>query len=110
MTFYTATGAAGAAVTLTMAAVGTAQYQISWLLVTMYNTAARTGGVTPVNVTTSNLNGLRFDFPSAGAVGTMADQRIEPANALAAQATGAVTIVCPATASVIWTVNCWAVP
>lgn len=98
------TGAAGAAVTATLPAVLGNHHVIGRIDITLYNTAARTGGATPVVVTTTNLGTTAFTFPSAGAVGTIIEKNID-GDFKAAQAGIATTIVCPATTSVIWRVN-----
>jgi hypothetical protein len=99
--------AAGAAITLSLASVAAQFHYLSLIQIIAYNTAARTGGATPVTVTTSNLTGTpAFTFGSAGAVGANEIQSFNPAvevkSAVAATPT---TIVCPATTSVIWRIN-----
>jgi hypothetical protein len=104
----TATGGAGAAVTLTLPAPGAGLFHhIVSLEVTAYNTAARTGSATPVLVTTTNLPGAPvITLPSAGAVGATDRYSLPIAAPLkAAAANTATTVVCPATASVIWRVT-----
>lgn len=103
----TATGAAGAAVTATLPAVAGQSHHITALEITAYSTAARTGGVAPVLVASSNLPGNpAWTFATAAAVGTV--DRYQPPMAeplrAAAPAT-ATTIACPATAGVIWRIN-----
>ncbi len=102
----TAVGAAGAAVTLTLPAAGTGLFHyITQVRIEMYNTAARTGGATPVTVTSTNLPGTpAWTFPSAGAVGTIIEQeQLLAGNALRSSAANVpTTIVGPATTSVIW--------
>jgi hypothetical protein len=104
----TATGAAAAAVTATLPAPGAGLFQyLEVIEITMYSSAARTGSATPVVVTSTNLSGATaWTFPSAGAIGTVTTMLIQPRDPIkAAAANTAVTIVCPATASVIWRVN-----
>lgn len=112
MSWYTATGASGAAVTLTLPANGVSVYTIYWLEIECYNSAARAGGAAPVTVTTTNLaaSNPSFDFQSAGAVGTNEVRKVEAGQGIACQSAGAVTIVCPATVGIIWKLNCVAVP
>ena len=105
MPWLTAVGAAAAAVTLTVPADGSSTASFRYLSITLYNTLARTGVAAPVTVTTTNLNSLAFTFPSAGAVGTVAELKVEGSLPMRAAAAGAVTVVCPATTSVIWRVN-----
>jgi hypothetical protein len=96
--------AAGAAITLSIASVASQFHYISAIQIVAYNTAARTGGVTPVTVTTSNLTGSpAFTFGSAGAVGATEIQSLQISDCVkSAVAATATTIVCPATTSVIW--------
>lgn len=103
----TATGSAGASVTLTIPAVVGKFHLITHISITAYTTAARTGGTTPVIVTTTNLPGSpAFTFASAGAVGTTDPKVIEPDTPIRSSvANTATTIVCPATTSVIWRVQ-----
>lgn len=103
--FATATGIAGAAVTLTLPQTANVRHLVHKIQVDAYTTAARTGGAAPVVVTTTNLNGLAFTFGSAGAVGTVERDSIDaPFGANTDTVNTATTIVCPATTSVIWRV------
>lgn len=103
----TATGAAAAAVTLTLPAVIGLFHNISYLSITAYTTVARTGTATPVIVTTSNLSGSpAFTFASAAPIGTTDIKSFDfpqPVKSLVANT--ATTIICPATASIIWRIN-----
>lgn len=105
-----ATAAAAAACTLTLPTPAAGKrHQILLLEITAYSTAARTGGATPVIVTTTNLGGLAWRLQSAAAVGTkevitLVGDAVAPITA-AVEAL-ATTIVCPATTSIIWNVNC----
>lgn len=104
----TATGASGAAVTLTLPAPGASLKQcVVSLEVTAYNAVARVGGGTPVLVTTTNLPGTpTLTFASAGAIGTTDRYLLNiPDGFQATTANTAVTVVCPATTSVIWRVT-----
>lgn len=102
----TVTAAAAAAATLTLPAPGAGLYQhITSLLIERHTAAAITGGVTPIVVTSTNLPGsLAWSFsPNAAAAGDMVDFQSEPNQPLrASTANTAVTIVMPATTSVIW--------
>lgn len=101
----TAVGASGAAVTLTIPAPPTDVFAyLQRVEVVQYAVAALTGGATPVTVTTTNLNGAAFTFPTAQAIGLNYPVVLEGPVKGAAAAT-AITIVCPATTSVIWRVN-----
>lgn len=101
----TATGAAAAAVTLTLPVPGAGLFHhLTSLEVFLYNSAARTGTATPVTVTTTNLPGNpALTFPSAGAIGTVDRYALQLAAPLKATAAAtATTVVCPATAGVLW--------
>lgn len=98
-----ATAAAGSALTLTLPAVANQFHLISSLEITAYSTAARTGSATPVVVSTTNLGGLAWTFASAAAVGTTDVRTREDGVPLRSATLGAATtIVCPATAGVLW--------
>jgi hypothetical protein len=99
--------ASGAAITLSLAGVASNFHYLSYLQIVAYNTAARTGGVTPVTVTTSNITGSpAFTFGSAGAVGANEIQTFDfPEELKSTTANTATTVVCPATTGVIWRVN-----
>lgn len=102
------TGAAAAAVTLTLPAPGAGLFQyVDSIEITLYNSAARTGGATPVTVTSTNLPGNpTWLFPSAGAIGTLDTYSlIAEAPVKASTANTAVTIVCPAVTGGIWNVK-----
>jgi hypothetical protein len=105
----TATGAAAAAVTLTIASPGTGlRHYLTYLSINKFATAVLTPAATPVIVTTTNLPGsLAFSFEAdAAAQGTMVRWREDFTYPLAASAQAtATTIVCPATTGVIWRVT-----
>lgn len=104
----TATGAAAAAVTLTIPAPGASLYQyISWIRVEHFASALLVAAAAPVIVTTTNLPGTpSFNFRAdAAPQGTLTEKIIDqdmPIRAITANT--AVTVVCPATTSVIWKV------
>lgn len=102
----TATGAAGAAVTLTLPAVAANFHYISHIEIVAYTTLARVGTATPVLVTSTNLPGSPvWDFPTATAIGTVdryLPDLLGPVKSSVANT--ATTIVCPATTSIIWRV------
>jgi hypothetical protein len=105
----TATGASGAAVTLTLASPGAGlRHYLTYLSVNRFAAAVLTPAATPVLVTTTNLPGsLALSMPAdAAAQGTLFPWREDFAYPLVgvAQAT-ATTIVCPATTGVIWRVT-----
>lgn len=104
----TATAAAAAAVTLTIPAAGAGlSHYLTTIEITAYTTVARTGTATPIVVTTTNLPGaLAWTFATAGAVGAT-DIRVPTLTTplKSSSANTATTIVCPATASVIWRVT-----
>lgn len=108
-TIATSVGASGAAVTLTLAAPGAGLRQyLTYLSINRFAAALLTAAAAPVTVTTTNLPGsLALSFPAdAAAQGTIDRWREDLAYPLAASAQNtAVTVVCPATTSVIWRVT-----
>lgn len=110
LTAVTATGASGAAVTLTVPAPGAGLRQyLNRLLIQRFAVATLTAGAAPVVPTTTNLPGsLAFSIPAdAAAQGTIYTEIVDcPMPGLAASAQNtAVTIVCGATTNVIWRVT-----
>lgn len=105
----TATGASGAAVTLTIPAPGAGLRQyITYLSINRFAAALLTAAAAPVVVTTTNLPGtLAFSFAAeAAAQGTLDRWREDFAFPLMASAQNtATTIVCPITTGVIWRVT-----
>lgn len=103
----TATGASGAAVTLSIPAVPGKFHTITHLSITAYSTAARTGSATPIQVTTTNINGSPvFVFATAAAIGTTDRYIMESSVPLKSAVPNTITsIVCPATTGVIWRVT-----
>jgi hypothetical protein len=104
----TATGAAAAAVTLTIPAAGVGLFHyITALEIRLYSTAARTGVAAPIVVTTTNLPGtLAFTFETAGAIGTSVVQSPPLATPLRSSAANtATTIVAPAVTGGIWRIT-----
>jgi len=101
----TATGAAAAGVTLTLPAVAGKFHNISSISITAYSTAARTGGAVPILVTSTNLPGSPvWTFASAAAIGTT-DKELFKDSIKSINPNTSTTIVCPATASIIWRVQ-----
>lgn len=105
--WVTATGAAAAAVTVTLPAVTTQFHYISHIEIEAYSSAARTGGATPVIVTSTNLPGSpAWTFATAAAIGTTDTKLYSLGYAIKSLVSNtATTIVCPATTGVIWRVN-----
>jgi hypothetical protein len=104
----TATGAAAAAVTLTLPAIAGQFHYITSIQINGYATAAVTGTATPVLVTSTNIPGNPvWTFARARAVGTTDIQSLTLAgNALKSSVVNtATTIVCPATTSILWRVT-----
>ena len=105
----TAVGAAGAAVTLTLAAAPTGmRHYLTYLSINRFAAALLTAAAAPVTVTTTNLPGsLAFSFAAdAAAQGTLDRWREDFAYPLVTNALAtATTIVCPATPNVIWRVT-----
>lgn len=105
----TATGAVGAAVTLTMPAVAGLRHYIDRISVLRSATAALTASATPVAVTATNIPGspvLTFGSDAAG-IGVDKELVLDFGGAgMAASAVNtATTVVCPAYTGVIWRVN-----
>ena len=102
----TSTGAAGAAVTLTLAAPPVGLFHhITRIIIQRHAAALLTAAATPVIVTTTNFPGSRaFSIPAdAAAQGTVYSEIVEPAVPMRSSATAtATTIVCPVTTGVIW--------
>lgn len=105
----TNTGAAAAAVTLTIAGPGGGlRNYLTYLSINRFAAALLTAAAAPVLVTTTNLPGtLVFSVPAdAAAQGTMDRWREDFAYPLASTSQNtATTIVCPATTGVIWRVT-----
>ena len=105
----TTVGAAGAAVTLTLASPGAGlRHYLTYLAINRFATALLTAAAAPVTVTTTNLPGsLAFSFAAdAAAQGTIDRWREDFAFPIQASAQNtATTIVCPATTSLIWRVT-----
>lgn len=101
------TGAAAAAVTLTLPAVAGQFHYIDVIEITLYSTAARTGAATPITVTSTNLPGApTWLFATAGAIGTTLPYAISASCAIKSSAANtATTIVCPAVTGGIWNVK-----
>jgi hypothetical protein len=103
-----ATGVAGAAVTLTLAAPGANLRQhFTAIHITKFATALLVAAAAPVVVTTTNFpNNPSFNFPADAALqGTMETVLIQPKYPIRVPtANAACTIVCPATTNVIWRV------
>jgi hypothetical protein len=101
----TATGAAAAAVTLTLPAAVSLRHYLTSLRIDRFAAALLTAAATPVVATTTNLPGaLAFSLPAdAAQLGTVSPLQIDYAQPLAASAQNtASTIVLPATPGVIW--------
>lgn len=106
MALITASGVAGAAVTLTIPATSSVGHRIELIRVQLYNSAARTGSAAPVSVTSTNLSGMVLWFATVGAIGTSEIQELRPPVHLQGDAiNAATTIVCPATPNGLWRVT-----
>lgn len=103
----TATGASGAAVTLTLPAVAGVFHYITHIEIVAYTALARVGVAAPVLVTSTNISGGPvWDFSTAAAIGTADRLSFDfgtPVRSLAGNT--ATTIVGPATTSVIWRIT-----
>lgn len=107
--FGTNTGAAAAAVTLTLAAPGAGlRHYLTYLRIQKFATALLTAAATPVIVTTTNLPGsMAFSLPAdAAPQGSTYSYQEDFAYPIAASAQNtATTIVAPATTAIIWRVS-----
>lgn len=105
----TATGAAGATVTLTLPAVTGLRHYIYRIEVVRSATAALATSAVPVVVTTTNLPGapaLTFGSDAAGiGIDKSALLNFEGAGVAATAVGTATTVVCPVYAGVIWRIN-----
>jgi hypothetical protein len=104
----TQTGAAGAAVTLTIPAPAAGLFNyIQSLHISLYASAARTGAAAPVIVTTTNLPGApAFNFPTAQAIGSIdRDDQDYVAPVKSITAATATTFVAPVATSGIWRIT-----
>ena len=105
----TATGAAGAAVTLTLAAPGAGlRHYLTYLRISRIATAAMTAAATPVIVTTTNLPGtlafsIQADAALQGAIYSWQEDFAYPVASVAQNT--ATTIVCPVTTNALWRVT-----
>lgn len=109
-TLGTTVGAAGAAVTLTLAAPGVGlRHYLTYLRIFRFPTALLTAAATPVTITTTNIPGsLAFscsaDAAAQGA-GSVVIQEDWALPIMTSAQNTATTIVCPATTSIIWRVT-----
>jgi hypothetical protein len=103
----TVTGAAGAAVTLTIPAVASQFHYLVSVEIEAYTTVARVGVAAPILVTSTNLPGSNvWTFATAAAIGSTDTKYFSFASPYKSSVVNtATTIVCPATTSVIWRVN-----
>jgi hypothetical protein len=108
----TATGASGAAVTLTLPAPGAGlRHYITGIRIRRFAAATLTAAATPVVVTTTNLPGsVAFTCGAEALAQGVAAQEVIEDFAFPLMATAqntATTIVCPATTNVIWRATAW---
>ena len=104
----TATGAAAAAVTATLAAIASQYHLITMIVIQKFATALLTAAATPIIVTSTNLPAaMTFNFPAdAAAQGTLVTLVLDFSSPLASAVLNTnTTIVCPATTAIIWNVG-----
>lgn len=102
------TGVAAAAVTATLPAVASQFHYIALIEIVKFFTAANVASATPLVVTTTNVPGaLAFTFGQPlGTIGTTDVHLYVPVAPIQSSVAGtSTTIVCPATAGIIWRVN-----
>jgi len=106
--WVTATAATGVAATATLPAAGVGLFHyITAIDIQLYATAARTGGVTPVIVTSTNLPGSpAWPFPTAQAIGAVDRYDVPLMTALKSNAANtATTIAAPVATAGLWRIN-----
>jgi hypothetical protein len=106
----TVTAATGVAATLTIPAAGAGLFHyISLIEIQLYATTARTGGATPVLVTTTNLPGSPvWDFDTAQALGVTIRQATQPSTPIKSSvANTATTVVAPIATTGIWRITAY---
>lgn len=106
----TATGAAGAGVTVTLPLVSSHYHYLVSFEITKFYAVLGVAAATPVVVTTTNLPGSpAFSFDqSAALLGTATTKAYAPTYPIRSSAVGtATTIVCPVQAQTIWRVVAW---
>jgi len=102
------TGASAAAVTATLPAVASQYHYIVMVEITKYFTVANAASATPLVVTTTNLPGsLAWSFGQPlGTIGTTDERIFNPSAPIKSSVAGtSTTIVCPATAGILWRIN-----
>lgn len=99
----TTTSATGVAATLTIPAATNQFHFIDSLEITAYSTAARTGVVTPILVTSTNLSSMAWTFATAAVIGST-DRQLQffPKGIKSTTVNTVTTIVAPATTGIIW--------
>lgn len=103
----TVTQATGIAATLTLPAVQDRYHYLARIEIELYATAARTGGATPLVVTTTNIPGSpAFVFETAQAIGTVIRRSLDfPLPLKSAAPTTTTTIVAPVATTGIWRIT-----
>lgn len=102
----TATGAADAAITLSIPSASGLFHYITSIEIIKYVTAAIPASATPVIITTTNLNSRDFNFRRYGAVADTEVAQYDLSSPWrSAAVTTATTIVCPAVTGVKWIVT-----
>lgn len=101
------TGLSGAAVTATLPAPPAGMFHyITGIDIELYAAVARLGAANPIIVTTTNFpGGIAWNFPTAGAVGTIDRYEMPISAPIKMVAATATTIVCPAALNGIWRTN-----
>lgn len=99
--------ATGIAATLTLPAAQDKFHYIARIEIELYATAARTGGATPLLVTTTNIPGsVAFVFETAQAIGTVIRRSLDFPQPLKSSAPSvATTFVAPVAVTGIWRIT-----
>ena len=106
--WVTATAATGVAATASLPAAGAGLFHyITAIDIQLYATAARTGGATPVIVTSTNLPGsAAFNFPTAQAIGVIDRYDIPLMTPIKSSAANTITtIAAPIATTGLWRIN-----
>lgn len=83
-------------------------YNITYLEIIKYSTLNILGGVTPITITTSNLNELAFTFGTAILIGQTDKILLQLNNPIKGQEVDSdIVITCPETSGIIWRINCF---
>lgn len=102
----TVTGTSGSSATVTILTDGATAHYVTNIKIYKFATTTLTAGTTPITCTTTNFHSMTFPFPNDAQVqGTIEENKGNFTDALGAPTITDMTIVCPATTDVIWTIT-----